>query len=158
MRGRGQRTTADIEFLVDVRRHTNNRGERFEVLLFLGADSHIASFLKGGSEGVPDTDTEAHALRDIRALAAAFPNAWHGQHLIAASNSWSSSEGEGDDPNGGNKTRAWERCVAAGQRSAGASHPREGKVSALGGVDWCRQALAIGGWGCGSASYRRPRD
>ena len=21
---------------------------------------------------------------------------------------------------------------------------------------WCRQALAIGGWGCGSASYRRP--
>ena len=24
-------------------------------------------------------------------------------------------------------------------------------------VDWCRKALAIGGWGCGSASWRRPR-
>ena len=244
------------EFLVDVRRHTNNRGERFEVLLFLAADSHIASFLKGGSEGVPDPDAEAHALRDIRALAAvaadqvagtavcwecrdqknfmtagtyerigkaiadAFPNAWHGQHLIAASNSWSSSEGEGDDPNGGNKTRAWERCVADGwcdgllyQFGVGdeylnpANHPNyTGHDGAMGrylevvvrlandphaqatrakgksprwaaidvlafefiydaynnrsdearGVDWCRQALAIGGWGCGSASYRRP--
>jgi hypothetical protein len=24
-------------------------------------------------------------------------------------------------------------------------------------IDWCRRALAIGGWGCGSASWRRPR-
>ena len=24
-------------------------------------------------------------------------------------------------------------------------------------VAWCKQALAIGGWGCGSASWRRPR-
>jgi hypothetical protein len=23
-------------------------------------------------------------------------------------------------------------------------------------VQFCRRALAIGGWGCGSASYRRP--
>jgi len=23
-------------------------------------------------------------------------------------------------------------------------------------IDWCRKALAIGGWGCGSASWRRP--
>lgn len=25
------------------------------------------------------------------------------------------------------------------------------------GVDWCKRALAIGGWGCGSGSYRRQR-
>jgi len=24
-------------------------------------------------------------------------------------------------------------------------------------VEWCRRALALGGWGCGSASWRRPR-
>ncbi len=24
-------------------------------------------------------------------------------------------------------------------------------------VEWCKKALAIGGWGCGSASWRRPR-
>ncbi len=23
-------------------------------------------------------------------------------------------------------------------------------------IEWCKQALALGGWGCGSASYRRP--
>ncbi|MCC7416063.1 MAG: hypothetical protein IT176_02905 [Acidobacteria bacterium] len=245
------------EFLVDIRRHSNDRGERFEVLLFLAGDSHIRSFLKNGAHGVPDPEAEAHALRDIRALAAvaadqvagtavcwecrpqadfmtagtyerlgkavaeAFPRAWHGQHLTAGADSWSSRPGEGDDPNGGNKLRAWQRCTADGwcdgllyQFGVGAeylqplSHPNyTGHPGALGryfevvvrlandpeaaaaragagapqwasvdllafefiydaynnrsdeayGLQWCRQALAIGGWGCGSASYRRSR-
>jgi hypothetical protein len=155
-----------------------------------------------------------------KAIAAAFPNAWHGHHLSAGANSWSSTPGEGDDPNGGDKMRAWARCVADGwcdgllyqfavgdeylnpqnhpnytghagamgrylevvvrlandpraqTTRAGGSFPRWASVDVLAfefiydaynnrsdearGVQWCKQALAIGGWGCGSASYRRP--
>lgn len=243
-------------FLADIRRHANNRGERFEVLLFLGGDGHIKGFLENDRIGAPDRDAEAHALRDIRALASAaadevagtavcwecrdqtnfmtagtyerlgkaiadaFPKAWHGQHLIAGSSSWSSTETEGDDPNHGNKLRAWDRCVVDGwcdgllyQFGVGdeylnpTRHPNyTGRDGAMGryfevvvrlandpratitraggdyarwppvdvlafefiydaynkrsdeaySLAWCRQALAVGGWGCGSASYRRP--
>ena len=155
-----------------------------------------------------------------KAIAAAFPTAWHGHQLSAAVNSWSSTPNEGDDPNKGDKMRAWTRCVADGwcdgllyqfavgeeylnaqnhpnytghagamgrylevvvrlandpqaeRTRAGGSFPRWGRVDVLAfefiydaynnrsdeahGVDWCKRALAIGGWGCGSASYRRP--
>jgi hypothetical protein len=31
-----------------------------------------------------------------------------------------------------------------------------GRSTEAAGIAWCQRALAIGGWGCGSASYRRP--
>jgi hypothetical protein len=34
---------------------------------------------------------------------------------------------------------------------------RDPKATEAYAVEWCKQALAIGGWGCGSASYRRPQ-
>ena len=37
----------------------------------MAGDGHIATFLKGGQEGVPDPEAEAHFARDVRALAAA---------------------------------------------------------------------------------------
>lgn len=177
-------------------------------------------------------------------VAREYPKAWHGQHLVSGSSSWSSwncdpasadaatqnppctvanSHMEGDDPYRGNELLPWTKCAAEGwcdgilyQFHVGDdylnpdNHPNyTGQPGALGrffeiavrmgkdpwslaakrgsdprwplnggldvlafeniydayndrsteayGIAFCKRALAIGGWGCGSASYRRPR-
>jgi hypothetical protein len=183
-------------------------------------------------------ETPGTFKRNLRVVADAFPNAWHGVHLIAESSSWSSwncdpetdssctpaaAHMEGDDPYRGNELAPWVTCVAdrtcdgiAYQFKDGDvytnpdAHPNyTGHPGALGryfeivvrmgrdpwslatyrpgvdarwplnggvdvlafeniydayndrsteayGIEFCKRALAIGGWGCGSASWRRP--
>jgi hypothetical protein len=110
--------TRFAEFLRDIRRRTNGRGEHFRVLLFLAGDGHINDMRADGAL--------THWKRDVDALAAAaepvvdatvpswecrpqndyvsasgyiqmaryaaqkFPRAVHAQHLSAGASSWSS--------------------------------------------------------------------
>lgn len=74
-----------------------------------------------------DWMTAGQLERIAARVAALWPEAWHGQHLIKESSSWSSwrcdplidsscdpSNVEGDDPNRGNEPRAWVRCRGLG--------------------------------------------
>lgn len=54
---------------------------------------------------------------------------------------------------GGNNRRGWRQFdLVAFEHIYDAYNGRSTEAY---GIDWCRQALAIGGWGCGSASYRQ---
>ena len=55
-------------YVTDIRRHTNSRGEGFEVLLFLSGDGHIGSFI--GPNGRRDLVAESHWREDVAALLA----------------------------------------------------------------------------------------
>lgn len=177
-----------------------------------------------------------------RIVAREFPQAWHGQHLISGSSSWSSwncdpasadaatqtppcteanAHMELDDPYRGNELAPWVKCVAEGwcdgilyqfhvgdeylnpdthpnytpapgalgrffeivvrmgrdpwsiasKRGSDPRWPLNGGVDVLAfefiydayngrsteayGIAFCQRALAFGGWGCGSASWRR---
>jgi hypothetical protein len=260
-------------FLVDIRSHTNARGETIEPLVIWLQSEHFSSFLVNDEEGRTDPQQESHFARDIRAMADAvrdavpatavcwecrdqrdtitpgayaraarliaqlFPDAWHGHHFRKESSSASSwpcrdagdpaCDAEGDDPFKGQKPDFWVACKAEGwcdgllfQFADGDAylHPDRhtnytGKPGALGryyevvarlgndprstataagnrhgwpqvdviafefiydayhappgrsfdgkppaeyAIEFCKRALEIGGWGCGSASYRRP--
>jgi hypothetical protein len=63
---------------------------------------------------------------------------------------WSIASKRGSDPrwplNGGVDVLAFEFIYDA----------YNGRSTEAYGIEFCKRALAIGGWGCGSASYRRP--
>jgi hypothetical protein len=58
------------EFLEAIRRHRNARGETIEPLVVWIQDEHFRSFLRSGREGTPDPQAEAHAVKDLEAMAA----------------------------------------------------------------------------------------
>jgi|GEM_PF-3999286 len=138
-----------VEMLTDIRSKRNATGEFFRVQLVVGADGHVDDMRDAGNfaHWQRDIDGVAAVTQDLvdatmtcwecrhvqdftsakryidmgRYVAAKWPKAFHGQHLISNSSSWSSWPCEGcapsndaDDPNRGNEISAWWNCLREG--------------------------------------------